>query len=495
MGKRFLPLQPPHSTPYYAFIYLTIFFVCVSKSYWLSFIIPYAAINGVLYIIIKINSIKSLNENQHKIYGQNRHYVTFAFIAALQYISMWQSIDNTSYCQIDYIIIFFLCYSHFCVFITSMHFHFNLFAKFQLYRICIGWISDLHHSTILYSLYIFPFYPITSLCLFNGTMDQNQHKYAVILLYVILYCYILYSLLSSINHKDPNKWTYYKIDTKSNHLSKDVFTPVKYNEYFIGNDIKSNHSKYVLRICQISDCHLDSFYAAKELRALCKNIVHFDPDLVLLTGDYYYTGNDDIPKGLLKYALSPLIPIANKCYGCLGNHDLKTMQTKDDIVNCVEMEFNKLGIKLLRNESVLHNEFVEIIGFDYVKYNGDNKRRNMMKTVLNKSELKCANDKKLRIVLLHNPEHFDNFDGDEGICCFSGHIHGGHVGFYILGSSLLHWFRDTSFYRLMRGGLPDYGVWKKGSNYLYIHRGNTLYSKKILRFGVPAENQSCVLIN
>ena len=68
-------------------------------------------------------------------------------------------------------------------------------------------------------------------------------------------------------------------------------------------------------------------YSANELKRLCQNIVKFNPDLVLLTGDYYYTKNDDIPKGLLKYALSPLAQIANKCYACL-NHDIKTKQVK-----------------------------------------------------------------------------------------------------------------------------------------------------------------------
>merc|ERR1712130_110165 len=107
----------------------------------------------------------------------------------------------------------------------------------------------------------------------------------------------------------------------------------------------------------------------------------------------------------------------------------------------------------------------------------------MMKKVLQQ----CANDERIKIVLLHNPEHFDDFDGDEGICCFSGHIHGGRVGFYALGSSMFHWFRDFTLYRILRGGLPDYGVWRKGKNHLYVHRANTLYSKGILRFGVPAE--------
>ena len=43
-----------------------------------------------------------------------------------------------------------------------------------------------------------------------------------------------------------------------------------------------------------------------------------------------------------------------------------------------------------------------------------------------KSNAKKGNT--LKIVLLHNASDFEDFDGDENILVFSGHIHGGHVG-------------------------------------------------------------------
>ena len=100
-----------------------------------------------------------------------------------------------------------------------------------------------------------------------------------------------------------------------------------------------------------------------------------------------------------------------------------------------------------------------------------------------------------RIVLLHNPDHFDDFDGDEDIVVFSGHVHGGHVGFYAMGSAWCHWLRDYSLCRMIYAKSVDYGVFQKRNNFLYVHRGNTLYSKGLLRFGVPAEQQTCILIN
>ena len=502
MAKRLLPLQPPNTTPYYGFVYLTIFFVCIHKSYWISFSIPYLIINFIGYVIIKINMIKSRNMDKQKIYGQKRDYWTFMLVAALIYISIWQSWHNTSPYKsiIDYIIITFFLYCHFCVIISFMHFHCNLFAKFYLYRLSIGWIAELHYSTVLFSLYVFPVYPIISFYIYYGVMDPIHHKYSAMMIYVILYCYILHSLFLSFVANNQSKWIFYEMNKSSasrNKIenSRQMF-PLKFNEYYVGNNNLANNSNQMLRVCQISDCHLDSLYTANELKILCENIVKLNPDLVLLTGDFYYTKNDDIPKGLLKYALSPLTKIANKCYGCLGNHDMKTKQTKDDIETCVVSEFEKLNIKLLRNESVLHDGNIEIIGFDFMKQNINNKRANMMKNVLRESKQnKCdLNKERVRIVLLHNPDDFEDFDGDENIFVFSGHIHGGHVGFYSLGSPIMHWFRDTSLYGILRGK-PAYGVWRKGNNLLYIHRGNTLYSKGLLRFGVPAEQQSCIIIN
>ena len=497
-GNRVLPLQPPHTSLYYLFFYLAIFFACVSKLYWLYYALPYAIANGICYSVVAINRVSvDVGASRHEVYGQKRNFLTFAFVAFLLYTSIQQSFDHVQALSLmDRVTLGFFLYSHCAVILSLMRFHDRLFAVHSAYRVCVGWVAELHYSAVLFSLYIFPLFPLASSFVFLRLRHRN---YSVVALYAIVYGYLLHSLLLSLTPTSPHKWTYFKIPRGAVREGPASVTvePLKYNAYHVGDncDIAEKEKKGAVRVCQISDCHLDSSWTASALRRLCAHIVQLDPDLVLLTGDFYFTKNDDIAKGLLFFALLPLKDISHKCYACLGNHDLKTMRSAKDIELCVSAELKRLGIRLLRNESVLHNERVEVIGFDFVKENTDNARSDMMKRVLSESKLAKAASDATRVVLLHNPDHFDDFEGDEGVVVFGGHVHGGHVGFYALGSSWCHWLRDHSLCRMIYAKSVDYGVFRKGNNYLYVHRGNTLYSKALLRFGVPAEQQTCILIN
>ena len=59
----------------------------------------------------------------------------------------------------------------------------------------------------------------------------------------------------------------------------------------------------------------------------------------------------------------------------------------------------------------------------------------------------------------------------------SGHTHGGQVGLVSLG---LDWTV------LSRSRWPDHGLFARGANHLYVHRGTGHYGFP-LRVGVPAE--------
>ena len=101
-----------------------------------------------------------------------------------------------------------------------------------------------------------------------------------------------------------------------------------------------------------------------------------------------------------------------------------------------------------------------------------------------------AECEKRRLVLLHDPGAFGCIAGDEGVLVFSGHTHGGHCG-VVAPSCGVGW---TLLHQFLR--LPDHGLWRKGSNKLYIHRGQgsrALFGNYVLRCGVPTE-QSLVQI-
>ena len=84
----------------------------------------------------------------------------------------------------------------------------------------------------------------------------------------------------------------------------------------------------------------------------------------------------------------------------------------------------------------------------------------------------------LRVVLLHDPGAFKHLPEGEADLVLSGHTHGGQVGLVSLG---LSW---TMLRVLMNA--PDHGLWARGTDRLYVHRGTGHYGFP-LRLGVPAE--------
>jgi predicted MPP superfamily phosphohydrolase len=81
-------------------------------------------------------------------------------------------------------------------------------------------------------------------------------------------------------------------------------------------------------------------------------------------------------------------------------------------------------------------------------------------------------------VLLHDPGAFKHLPAGEADLVLSGHTHGGQVGLVSLG---LSW---TMLRVLMNA--PDHGLWARGADRLYVHRGTGHYGFP-LRLGVPAE--------
>jgi predicted MPP superfamily phosphohydrolase len=85
----------------------------------------------------------------------------------------------------------------------------------------------------------------------------------------------------------------------------------------------------------------------------------------------------------------------------------------------------------------------------------------------------------LRLLLLHDPGAFRHLPEGEADLVLSGHTHGGQVGLVSLG---LPWTLMRAFVNS-----PDHGLWARGTDRLYVHRGTGHYGFP-LRLGVPAEN-------
>jgi predicted MPP superfamily phosphohydrolase len=83
------------------------------------------------------------------------------------------------------------------------------------------------------------------------------------------------------------------------------------------------------------------------------------------------------------------------------------------------------------------------------------------------------------LLLLHDPGVFRHVPEGDADLVLSGHTHGGQLGLVSLG---LPWTLMRLFVKA-----PDHGLWARGSDRLYVHRGTGHYGFP-LRIGVPAEN-------
>lgn len=228
---------------------------------------------------------------------------------------------------------------------------------------------------------------------------------------------------------------------------------------------KLNQSDRPLRIVQITDPHLGPWQPVERLRGLIERLVAHDPDLVLLTGDFLTMESNETP-GALAAALEPLAQLPGRCYAIFGNHD---HEAPDEVRHGLRAN----GIRLLIDEGCLHQSPmgpIQILGADYTRH----ERADRLAELLDGFP---AQPGQLRFLMLHDPSAFHDLPEDSVDLVFSGHTHGGQVGLVSLG---LNWTV------LSRSRWPDHGLFARGRNRLYVHRGTGFYGFP-LRLGVPGE--------
>lgn len=221
-----------------------------------------------------------------------------------------------------------------------------------------------------------------------------------------------------------------------------------------------------LRIVQITDPHLGVFMSMERLRGVCERAVAKNPDVVFLTGDFL-TMESHGDHMLLAHALAPLAALPGRVFACRGNHDHEAPET-------VAAALSLVGAKLLIDDAAEIDTPagpIQIVGMDFAWRN----RKERMAQV-------CAEHPRqpgrLRVILLHDPGAFQHLGEGEGDLVLSGHTHGGQLGLLSLG---LPYTVVSAF-----GGMPDHGLWARGTDRLYVHRGTGHYGFP-LRLGVPAE--------
>ncbi len=220
-----------------------------------------------------------------------------------------------------------------------------------------------------------------------------------------------------------------------------------------------------LRIVQIADPHLGPWQSVARLRDTLESLLAHAPDLVLCTGDFL-TMEGRGTTGALAAALEPLRAVSDRCFAVFGNHD---HESADEVRSAL----SRNGVTLLVDEEAIATTPVgpvQIVGADCVR----RERREHLEALLARFPRRANHP---RLLLLHDPLGFRDVPIGEVDLTLSGHTHGGQVGLVSLG---LDWTV------LSRSRWPDHGLFARGSNRLYVHRGTGFYGFP-LRVGVPGE--------
>lgn len=229
---------------------------------------------------------------------------------------------------------------------------------------------------------------------------------------------------------------------------------------------KPQSHEQALKLVQISDPHLGPFMSKERLRGICQRAVEDAPDLILLTGDFLTVESQWSPAPL-SYALEPLRALPGRAFACMGNHD-------HECPELVREALTSAGVELLIDRAVeVDTPFgrVQLVGADHHW-----RERERALHTLARAYPRAAGV--LRLWLLHDPGGFRHIPEGEADLVLSGHTHGGHLGLLSLG--LAHTIVSAAT------SMPDHGLWSRGPDRLYVHRGTGHYGFP-LRIGVPAE--------
>lgn len=221
------------------------------------------------------------------------------------------------------------------------------------------------------------------------------------------------------------------------------------------------------RIVQIADLHMGAWMNAERLRRVISLVREQQPDMVVITGDFFsgpvWDENLDNAAEELVAELSPLTK-EYPVLGVLGNHDYWSDSNKcrEALKRCNLVELENDVYSLERD-----GEFLHIAGVDDIWYGHDD-----LDQVLSKlPETGSA------ILLAHEPDFADiSAEADRFDLQLSGHSHGGQIVVPLIGSPWLP--------RLARK-YPS-GLYKVKEMWQYTNRGVGMADINV-RYNCPPE--------
>lgn len=176
-----------------------------------------------------------------------------------------------------------------------------------------------------------------------------------------------------------------------------------------------------LRLVQLSDIHMGSFYSAADLARAVDAANGLRADLMLVTGDLITDRFDPLDKCLLELKR---LRAASGVWGCLGNHEMHA-----NVERYTAAKARQLGMRFLRHQT-------EMLRFGSAKLNlvgVDHQKRNL--PYLKHTAELVAPDA-FNLLLSHNPDVFPVAEKQGFQLTVSGHTHGGQLNLELLGKNL-----------------------------------------------------------
>ncbi len=223
-----------------------------------------------------------------------------------------------------------------------------------------------------------------------------------------------------------------------------------------------------LKIVQISDLHLGSWYHKKPLEQAVSIINDLNPDLILFTGDLVNFATKEAFR--FEQELSRL-KAGKGIFAVLGNHDYGDYVSWPDEAarekNMTDLFafYKRLGWKLLRNENELFETPDGTIALLGVENWGANPRFPKHGDI--KKAMTGTENADVRLLMTHDPSHWDkiiipgNYEIDLSL---SGHTHGFQIGIETPG---VKWSPAQWIFKHWAGLYQD----KQSGRYLYVNRG------------------------
>jgi len=175
---------------------------------------------------------------------------------------------------------------------------------------------------------------------------------------------------------------------------------------FLLSDLSPVHDG--LRVAQLTDIHVGRATPARRVQAAVRLANEFQPDLVVMTGDYLSHHARGLP--LIKEQLAGLHA---PTVAVLGNHD--HWVDGDGAARVL----TELGYLVLRNQHTaltLRGEPFTVVGIDDLVTGNTDVARAFRGT-----------GEGSRLVLAHVPRTVEQLAGFRASLCLAGHTHGGHV--------------------------------------------------------------------